>query len=244
MLPTLRKFFRHVAPKIIGEYGSSYGANGGSGKKGGSDHHHHQNSKSAKLSPGAAPTLLTIGSLPKADRRHHRGGGGGGGYTTFDAHGSDEYILEEIKDISSQPCGDLEAGQSGTLRPFGPGRLGDRDRDRAGRKPLDISRSNSSSKNKEVMNKEVILRDDLHMGGVETKVVSGGGHARDSAWDAVRALSLEHAAGGPGSGRGKGSGDNSPRYPIVTTRITVTYDEPGPGEMDRNTNGGRTGRAL
>lgn len=78
MLPTLRKFFRHVAPKIIGE--STY-ARGQSSKSGGG---HYKSSNSS-------PPLVTFGSIPSSYQgghgHHHRG------YAKFDEYA---FALETI----------------------------------------------------------------------------------------------------------------------------------------------------
>lgn len=72
MLPTLRKFFRHVAPKIIGE--SSYGG--------------RSNNKSAGNGfSSKSPAIITFGSIPSSNK-----GLGNRGYAKFDRAG-DEYAI-------------------------------------------------------------------------------------------------------------------------------------------------------
>lgn len=84
-LPTLRKFFRHVAPKIIGE--STYGGHRSRSK--GSHSRKPWTKSSSKL--GAAPDLVTFGSLPVNGHRAYAKFGGRSGK-------DDDYILETIAD--------------------------------------------------------------------------------------------------------------------------------------------------
>lgn len=88
MLPTLRKFFQSVAPKIIGE--STYGK--GTGRSG------HDWSKTGH---GRSPALITFGSLPsKGGMGHHRHSHnhGGGSYANFGGGDldTDGYALDRV----------------------------------------------------------------------------------------------------------------------------------------------------
>lgn len=94
-LPTLRKFVRHVAPKLIDEGSSSYAQHGQASKSfggGGGGGHYKQSSHSA---PGAA-AIVTFGSLPST---HQKNGGLGHhhnshrGYAKFDEYA---FALETI----------------------------------------------------------------------------------------------------------------------------------------------------
>lgn len=82
MLPTLRKFFRCVAPKIIGEstYGKETGKSGANWSKPGS---------------GRSPALVTFGSLPSKGGLSHRNKHGG--YAEFGSDlDADGYSLDRV----------------------------------------------------------------------------------------------------------------------------------------------------
>lgn len=79
MLPTLRKFFRHVAPKIIGE--STYGRHSNKSSSGGRGGHNNH-----KLS-NSGPGIVTFGSLPSTHKGGHRG------YAKFDRGRYDGYAF-------------------------------------------------------------------------------------------------------------------------------------------------------
>lgn len=85
MLPTLRKFCRHVAPKLVGE---SYGSRG-SGKSG-----------SRRLTN--TPAVMTFGSAPSSGRGHR-------GYAQFDD--VDEYSIA-LKLIGGRPYEDGEVDEA------------------------------------------------------------------------------------------------------------------------------------
>lgn len=200
MLPTLRSFFKHVAPRMIGEYSLGFGGDSskyqgaggrssrsaGGGKSGGGSARHPSSGKFGHVTP----SLVTFGSRPSAtDRFNHRGGSGNG----FDAQFDDEVPLEPIKDgnSSGDDLGDLEAGHKMEHRLV------------RAQQSFSLSPTNSI--------RQLELRNDLKMRGVETTVTSGSPVG-------VRNLDTELVK--------SGSGDGSPQYPVVTTRIEVTYDEP------------------
>ncbi|CAN8104518.1 unnamed protein product [Discula destructiva] len=80
MLPTLRKFFRHVAPKFLPGGANSVRSNAAAADS--------KSSKKAGLTPAPAEGLVTFGSLPS--KRGQRG------YAKFGS-GPDGYPLEMIK---------------------------------------------------------------------------------------------------------------------------------------------------
>lgn len=85
MLPTLRKFFRHVAPKIIGE--STYAR--GQGSKSGGAHYKSSNS---------SPPIVTFGSIPSSHKCGH--GHNHRGYAKFDEYA---FALETIGGSAMYP---------------------------------------------------------------------------------------------------------------------------------------------
>lgn len=98
MLPTLRKFVRHVAPKIIGE--STYGG-------------HSNRSGGANKFSNSSPPILTFGSAPSPHKSGNRG------YAKFD-RGQDEYAFA-LETIGGTPTNHLRSDHHENHSPSGSG---------------------------------------------------------------------------------------------------------------------------
>lgn len=172
MLPTLRKFVRHVAPKLLSET-AAYAAKAGMGMAGARGSRDASKATS-KLMP-TSPSLVTFGSMPSTNRQR--------GYAKFGG-GPDGYPLETIR--SSDDMGSKAAAGPGAAAGAGKG---------AAPRAFSLER----------------VPHHPGMGVVNTHVVGG---QREKEWD---------VESGGGGGKGKWRGVESQKYPVVTTRIEVTY---------------------
>lgn len=219
-LPTLRKFVRHVAPKLIGEGSSSYAQHGQASKSfGGGGGHYKQSSHSA---PGAA-AIVTFGSLPST---HQKNGGLGHhhnshrGYAKFDEYA---FALETI----------------GGTHMYHPAAAHSRNKEQEPQQQLFLGSGVVG-----------VFRSGSKKGRVDTTVVAGGGgvdveadghHASSGGGGVVgmgggvsgrnsmgsRESQMPIMGGGGGGGAEAGAGHSGATGITATTRIEVSYDRAG-----------------
>lgn len=209
-LPTLRKFVRHVAPKLIGEGSSSYAQHGQASNSfgGGGGGHYKQSSHST---PGAG--IVTFGSLPST---HQKNGGLGHhhnshrGYAKFDEYA---FALETIGGTHMYPAAAHSRNKEQQQEPqqlfLGSGVVG-------------------------------VFRSGSKKGRVDTTVVAGGGGVDVEAVDGHASSGGGIGGGGVSGRNsmgsresqipimgGGGAGHSGATGITATTRIEVSYDRAG-----------------
>lgn len=198
MLPTLRKFCRHVAPKIIGE--NSYGHSNRSGGLGGGGI-----SNKNKFS-NSSPPIVTFGSAPSQKGGHR-------GYAKFDRGGQEEYAFA-LETIGGTPTNLVRAHD------YHQNQYQHEDHSPLGSMVGGISRSGSSKVRGTVDTIVTACDDDAdeiydRMSGRSS---GGGGGGRNSLGSRDSQLPITGGAG---------VGGPSPSGIKATTRIEVSYDTIG-----------------